>query len=174
MSDYISALQEAVDCLQWALNHPTDADAQIRKALLLIACYPGQLTRTLAATPERASGGCTKDCEAITQDYHDILRAAHAHSAHIDAELKAEDAAKAERASQPPHARVASGCIGCGDTVVVGFTINREPGPFCHDCWSVLKVHVAQVNLLNHHVDGRDNDVDVRASASAPEAPPDV
>jgi hypothetical protein len=55
MSDYISTLQEAVDCLQWALNHPTDADAQIRKALLLIACYPGQLTRTLAATPERAS-----------------------------------------------------------------------------------------------------------------------
>lgn len=47
-------------------------------------------------------------------------------------------------------------CIGCGGTKLVGYTLDRRPGPFCRDCWGALKLHVAQVNLLNIKADARE------------------
>jgi hypothetical protein len=44
---------------------------------------------------------------------------------------------------------IETGCIGCGATVVVGYTIERKPGPFCRQCWDAVKRHVADVESLN-------------------------
>lgn len=55
-----------------------------------------------------------------------------------------------------PGTQDSLGCIGCGETRLVAYTIERKPGPFCYECWSALKMHVAQVNLLNANVDRRE------------------
>lgn len=39
------------------------------------------------------------------------------------------------------------GCLGCGATMLVGFTIERRPGPFCRTCWEDVKHHVAEAAL---------------------------
>ena len=58
-------------------------------------------------------------------------------------------------------------CIGCGATKLIGYTIDRKPGPFCHECWSALKMHVAQVNLINAAADREELSVETAASQPA-------
>lgn len=69
-----------------------------------------------------------------------------------------------ELAALLPTRDLQNGCIGCGARTVVAYTIERKPGPFCHECWSLLKLHVSQVNLLNAAVDRRELDVELPVS----------
>ncbi len=41
-------------------------------------------------------------------------------------------------------------CATCGATTLVGYTIDKKPGPFCRACWEALKVHVAGVLLSSN------------------------
>jgi hypothetical protein len=48
-------------------------------------------------------------------------------------------------------------CIGCGSTTLVGYTMDRKPGPFCFECWNWLKASVREVDAHNSSVEGRES-----------------
>lgn len=68
-----------------------------------------------------------------------------------------------EAAAAPPPLDLERGCIECGARVVVGFTIERRPGPFCAPCWKALKAHVRSLD---------ESDAEVERLRSLHAAPP--
>jgi hypothetical protein len=63
------------------------------------------------------------------------------------------------------------GCLKCGNTLLVGYTMELQVGPFCRECWEALKMHVAQVNLLNQKADRAEVEADPPSAPNAPEEP---